>query len=127
MSAIIATVILALLAAFQFALAAGAPLGIFAWGGKNRVLPMSLRIASVASVLIYTVTAVVLLERNAVINLVELPVVERVAAWVVCVYFALGVFLNAASRSKPERFVMTPVAFALTILSLWVATSYHVG
>jgi hypothetical protein len=44
-----------------------------------------------------------------------------VAAWVLAGYFLLGVGLNAASRSRPERRVMTPVAVLLTACCLVVA------
>ena len=50
---IVAYVLLAGLAVFQIALAAGAPLGHLAWGGKHRVLPKGLRIASALSVGLY--------------------------------------------------------------------------
>lgn len=36
-----------------------------------------------------------------------------VAAWALTAYFAVGVLMNAASRSRPERLVMTPVSLAL--------------
>ena len=36
-------------------------------------------------------------------------------------YLALGVLMNAISRSKLERFIMTPVALVLAILALVVA------
>jgi hypothetical protein len=44
-----------------------------------------------------------------------------VAAWVLAGYFALGVAMNAISRSKPERFAMTPVALLLAVLYLVIA------
>ena len=42
------TAILGVLAVFQLALALGAPIGHFAWGGAHRVLPARLRIDSLA-------------------------------------------------------------------------------
>lgn len=118
MPAIIAVVILALLAVFQLALAAGAPLGEYAWGGAQRVLPRKLRIGSVVSILIYALIAVVLLDRAGFIEAIPF---EVVGAWVVFAYFALGIVLNAISRSRKERWVMTPVVLVLAVLSLLVA------
>ena len=112
MPAVIAVVILALLAVFQLALATGAPLGRYAWGGQHRVLPSNLRIGSVISIVIYALIAAVLL---------KLVPFADIAVWVVVAYFALGIVLNAISRSKPERFVMTPVVTLLAVLSLLVA------
>ncbi|WP_100813256.1 hypothetical protein [Microbacterium lacus] len=45
--AIALSVVLVGLAAFQLALALGAPWGHFAWGGQHRVLPTGVRIGSV--------------------------------------------------------------------------------
>ncbi|HET9880007.1 MAG TPA: hypothetical protein VFQ81_11990 [Candidatus Limnocylindria bacterium] len=46
-TAVIGTVLLAVIAMFQLALAAGAPLGAMAWGGGHPgVLPPRLRVAS---------------------------------------------------------------------------------
>jgi hypothetical protein len=119
--AIIAVVVLALLTVFQLTLIAGAPLGHFAWGGAHRVLPVRLRVSSVVSIVLYAVIAIVLLERAGVTGLFDLPAAAQVAAWVVFAYFALGVVLNAVSRSVRERAVMVPVAAALAVLSLLVA------
>lgn len=118
--ALILTVILALLAVFQIALAAGAPWGHFAWGGQQRVLPRKLRIGSVIAVVIYAVTAFIAWERVGVSTLLPAPFVQ-VAMWVLFAYFALGIVMNAISRSKPERYTMTPVVAVLAVLSLLIA------
>lgn len=121
LAAIAATVVLGLLAVFQIALAARAPIGQFAWGGQSKVLPTRLRIGSVVSVVIYALIAAVLLERAELIHLFGNPLFVQVAAWVVFAYFALGILMNAISRSKPERYTMVPVTLVLAVLSLLVA------
>ena len=121
MPAILAVALLSLLAVFQLSLVFGAPLGRFAWGGQHAVLPRKLRISSVVSIVLYAIIAFVLLERAGVTNALALPLVEQIAAWVVTAYFILGIGLNAISRSRPERFAMTPVVLVLAVLSLLVA------
>ena len=121
-AAIALVVILSLLAVFQLALALGAPLGHFAWGGQHRVLPGRLRIGSLVSIVIYAIIAVLALDRVGLIDVVP-DVVSTVGMWVVFAYFVMGVPLNAISRSKPERYVMTPVVTVLAVLSLLVALS----
>jgi hypothetical protein len=44
-----------------------------------------------------------------------------VATWVIAGFFLLGAAGNLASRSRPERFVMTPVAALLCALTVVVA------
>jgi hypothetical protein len=119
-AAIVLTVLLVVLAVFQLALALGAPLGHFAWGGAHRVLPPKLRIGSLVSIVIYALIVVIALDRSRVIDVVPDPV-STVGMWVVFGYFVLGIPLNAVSRSRPERFTMTPVVLVLAVLSLLVA------
>lgn len=121
-AAIALTVILAALAVFQLALALGAPLGRFAWGGAHRVLPTRLRIGSLVSIVVYAVIAVLALDRVDLIDVVP-DAVSTVGMWVVFGYFVLGIPLNAISRSKPERYTMTPIVTVLALLSLLVALS----
>jgi hypothetical protein len=47
--------------------------------------------------------------------------VAGVALWVLTAFFAVGVAMNAASRSRGERLVMTPVVLALAVLCLVLA------
>src|SRR5690606_35422701 len=49
--------LLAALAVFQAALALGAPLGHFAWGGGQRVLAPRMRIAILVAILLYALFA----------------------------------------------------------------------
>jgi hypothetical protein len=120
-AAIVLCVMLGGLAVFQFALVCGAPLGHFAWGGADRVLPRSKRIGSVVSIVLYAVFAWVFLMRAGLVPLVLPEIVIDVAAWVIVAYLALGIPLNAISRSKPERYTMTPIVIVLVVLGVVVA------
>jgi hypothetical protein len=52
---------------------------------------------------------------------VSLEVVRPWAIWVLTAYSGLGVGLNAISRSRTERLVMTPVASVLFVCCLILA------
>lgn len=120
-AAIALCVILGALAVFQLALVFGAPLGRFAWGGADRVLPRSKRIGSAIAIVLYAVFAWVFLMRAGLMPLVLPEIVVDVAAWVIVAYLALGIPLNAISRSKPERYTATPIAIVLVGLGIVVA------
>lgn len=121
-AAVLAAVILAGLAVFQVALACGAPLGNYAWGGAHKVLPTKLRASSAVSVLLYAVFALVIFAKAGLVTIGD-PQTVNVAMWVLVGYFTLGIFMNGISRSKSERAVMTPVAAVLAVLYLLVAIS----
>ena len=104
---------------FQVALILGVPWGHAAWGGQYRVLPNSLRVSSVMSLLVYGF--VIWTFRQRVMH----PTAKftRVMAWVFSGYFLLGVLMNLASSSRWENFLMAPVAFFLAISGCILARS----
>ncbi len=120
-AAVAATVILAALAVFQVALAAGAPIGRFAWGGQHEVLPSRLRVGSIVSIILYALFALVLLQRADLITLFDSDGFVQVATWVLFGYFLLGILMNGISRSRAERNTMVPVTLVLAALTLIVA------
>ena len=114
-------VLCGVLVLFQLALALGAPWGRLAWGGQHDGrLPRRLRIGSLMSIVIYAFLASIILDRGGVIALYP-DAFATVAVWVVVGFLTLGVLMNAVSRSRAERFVMTPVALVLAVLALLVA------
>ncbi|RWR18428.1 hypothetical protein D8Y23_09485 [Microbacterium enclense] len=121
--ALVLTVVLAGLAAFQAALAAGAPWGTLAWGGQHRVLPVRLRVASAVSILVYLLIDLIAWTRVGALRLFPPPVAE-VAMWVIFGYFSLGILMNAVSRSPAERYTMVPVALVLAVSSFFIALGW---
>src|SRR5687768_17050944 len=106
--AVLGCVLLGALAVFQALLVAGQPLGRFAWGGQHEVLPTGLRVGSAVSIGLYAAFAVLMLSAADALDVLPTGFVE-VAIWVLTGYFTLGIAMNAISRSRPERLVMTPV------------------
>jgi hypothetical protein len=119
-AAVMGVALLGALAVFQAALVAGAPLGRFAWGGQHVVLPTNLRIGSVISIVLYGLFGVLMLQAAGVVAVLPRGFVD-VAIWVLAAYFALGIVMNAVSRSRPERLVMTPTVLVLAIACLVLA------
>ncbi len=116
-AAVAACLLLAGLVVFQVLLVCGVPLGRFAWGGQQDVLPSRLRVGSAVASVVYVVVGWVLLARAAQ----GAGGILGVVTWVVAGFFLLGTAGNLVSRSLPERLVMTPVAFALCALTVVVA------
>lgn len=116
-------VLMAALTVFQAALIIGAPLGQFAWGGQDRVLPVRKRLGSVISIGLYLVFLVVVVQRAGLAEVIPWPAVVDVVIWVLVAYFVLGIGLNSVSRSKPERWTMAPLCAVLAALTLIVALS----
>lgn len=116
-------VLFAALAAFQLALALGAPLGRFAWGGGQARLPIGLRIGSALSIALYALFCAVVAECAGLVTLFPWREISDIGVWIVTGYLGLGILMNAISRSKPERYTMTPLVIVLFAMSLIVALS----
>ncbi|MFT6534466.1 MAG: hypothetical protein ACJAS7_000496 [Alpinimonas sp.] len=123
-AAITFTVLSTLLAIFQLALVLGAPLGRFVWGGQNDVLPTRLRRGSLFAILLYIGFSVIVLAASGALSIAVLEPVGGLLSWMIVVYLGFGVLMNVFSRSKPERFVMTPVTLILTVCALIVALGW---
>jgi hypothetical protein len=109
------------IAAFQAAIAAGAPLGRAAWGGTHVRVPQRFRIASAVAFVVWIVAALVALARAGV-DASPIPFsASRWAIWVLVVILPIGAVMNAASRSSWERFLWAPVALVLAVLCLALA------
>lgn len=120
LAAIVAVFVLVGLTCFQLLLAVGVPLGNYAWGGANRILPSRLRVASVLASLVYVLAALVILEAANVTDFVASEEIPRAVVWVLGAFFAVGIVMNAISRNKKER-VMALVALLLSVLCVIVA------
>ncbi|MGH2671513.1 MAG: hypothetical protein ACRDHC_00895 [Actinomycetota bacterium] len=111
------------IAAFQVALAAGAPLGRAAWGGAHERLPRKLRGASAVAAAVWVLAALVVLA-GAGFEASPIPVsmADR-ATWVVAGLLFLGGVMNFISRSRLERLIWGPVAFVLAGLTIIAASA----
>ncbi|MGF1667697.1 MAG: hypothetical protein ACFCVC_15675 [Acidimicrobiia bacterium] len=118
-AAAVAVMILAALGVLQTLVAAGRPYGRLVWGGQHATLPRKLRIWSAVSLVLYLAIALVLIARTSNPS----SSFVRTTTWAIFGYFVVGIAMNAISRSRSERLVMTPTCVVLAACSLALATS----
>jgi hypothetical protein len=114
-----ATIGFAALMVFQAALAAGAPLGVAAWGGADAHLTTGQRIGSAVAVVFY-LAAIVVLRRRAAGRAARR---YRWGAWALVAVLATSAAMNVASDSSWENSLLAPLALVLAALCLVVARS----
>jgi hypothetical protein len=119
--AVVAAVGFVAIAAFQAALALGAPLGRAAWGGTRSHLPLGLRVASGIAVVFWSLAAAIVLARSGVGATFVPSVVARWGTWILVVVLAVGAVMNAASSSPWERYLWAPLALVLAVVCFFVA------
>jgi hypothetical protein len=117
------TFLVALVVAFQIALAAGAPWGHLTWGGRfPGRLPKRMRGVAIFSAVLLIGFAVVV-EVRAGVLLPEWQELSRILIWVVVAYCALGTVANAITPSRWERIIWLPVVLGCLACSFLVAIS----
>lgn len=107
----------------QALLAVGLPFGEYAFGGRYRVLPKTLRIASFFSIFTIIFMAVVFLQQGGVINLGIEFLNAKSLMWIFTAFFVLNTVANLASESKKEKIIMSPLtiigAISGIIIAVW--------
>jgi hypothetical protein len=110
-------------AAFQVAMAAGAPWGAYAMGGAYPgTFPPALRVAALFQAALLIGFALVVLARADLI-LPAWAQASRWMLWIIVAFSALSLILNLITPSAGERAIWAPVAFLMLLSSLTVALS----
>jgi hypothetical protein len=121
LAAIVYALATAVVVGFQVALAAGAPWGEYAMGGRvSGRFPPPMRLAALLQAVILGLLALVVLDAAGIVGLgwtVALPWL----AWVPVVVSALSALLNAITPSRVERRLWLPLGLVLLVSSLAVA------
>ncbi|MDJ0790563.1 MAG: hypothetical protein QNJ71_01580 [Acidimicrobiia bacterium] len=125
--ALIAVALFGVLAIFQAALALGAPLGEYAYGGRaateSGTLTTRYRIMSGVAVFILMGFAYLILARAGVI---DSPLTDRfilVGSWAVVAYLALNTAANLMGKTNVERYVFGSITAVLVVLCAIVAAA----
>lgn len=121
----VAAVLYLALAAFQLALAVGAPWGRAAYGGQHpAAVPTRLRVSSAVATVVWTAVALVVARRAGLELWTPLPDDWLpVTVWVVVALDLIAIVLNAITRSRIERAIWLPVSVLLFGSTLVVALS----
>lgn len=121
-AAIVVAILFTSIAVFQVLLSLGYPLGEYAMGGYYKVLPKKLRIVGIVNALILLFMGFVFLQHTNVLSGIDF-LSTNILVWVITIYLGINTIANLISRSKKERFVMTPLSSLTFILCLFIALS----
>jgi preprotein translocase subunit SecY len=121
MFAIIVTLIFIVNCIFQLLIVIGLPLGHLSYGGKydRQKLPNKLRITSVIAIIIFSFATITYLEFAGLITILNNPNFTLIYCWIIAIYLTLGVLMNAASKSKWEKRIWTPITL-LNAISCYI-------
>lgn len=119
MFAILGAVIFGMIATMTVLVACGLPLGEFTMGGQHKILPKNLRVAAVISVAIQIFAMIIILQAGGFIPLWFSLKVTKYICFFFAAYLSLNTIMNMISKSRKERFVMTPLSLIAGIC-FWI-------
>ncbi len=97
----------------------GLPLGEFIMGGKYKVLPKKFRVLAFVSMIIQSLAIVIVLQAGGFIPLSFSFVMTKNFCIFFAVYLSLNIIMNLCSKSKKEKYVMTPLSL-IAAISYWI-------
>ena len=119
MFAILGAVIFGVIATMTVLVACGLPFGEFTMGGQHKILPKNLRVAAVISVAIQIFAMIIILQAGDFISLWFSFKVTKYICFFFAAYLSLNTIVNMISKSRKERFVMTPLSLIAGIC-FWI-------
>lgn len=117
------TILYAITILLQILLAAGILPITMAWGGREPVLTMSLRGASLFSAVLLGFFAYVMRRRAGLIGEAPIPKFVKILAWVITAFSALNLLGIVASTSTGEQILFGPISLLLVVSCFMVSKS----
>ena len=109
MFSILGAVLFGVIATMTVLVVCGLPLGEFTMGGQHKILPKKLRVTAVISVAIQIFAMIIILQAGGFISLWLSFKVTKYICFFFAAYLSLNTIMNMISKSKKEKYVMTPL------------------
>ena len=119
MLSILGAVLFGIIAIMTVLVACGLPLGEFTMGGQHKILPNKLRVAAVISVAIQIFAMIIILQAGGFISLWLSFKVTKYICFFFAAYLSLNTIMNMISKSRKEKYVMTPLSLIAGIC-FWI-------
>lgn len=119
MAAIIGAGAFSIVIVLSILIICGLPLGELTMGGQYKVFPPKLRIVLVAQLVLQMFFVVIILQMGGFIPLWFSGNVTRIICIVMAAYLSLNTVMNFISKSKKERYIMTPLSF-VSAICFWI-------
>ncbi|MCI7792173.1 MAG: hypothetical protein MR531_15635 [Lachnospiraceae bacterium] len=97
----------------------GLPLGELTMGGQYKVFPQKLRTVLVAQLILQVFFVLIILQIGEFIPLWFSYNVTKIIGIVMAIYLSLNTVMNLISKSKKEKYIMTPLSF-VTAICFWI-------
>ena len=119
MFSILGAVLFGIIAIMTVLVACGLPLGEFTMGGQHKILPKKFRVMAVISVAIQIFAMIIILQAEGFISLWLSFKVTKYICFFFAAYLSLNTIMNMISKSRKEKYVMTPFSLIVGIC-FWI-------
>ena len=119
MFSILGAVLFGVIAIMTVLVACDLPLGEFTMGGQHKILPKKFRVMAVISVAIQVFAMVIILQAGGFISMWLSFKVTKYICFFFAVYLSLNTIMNMISKSRKEKYVMTPLSLIAGIC-FWI-------
>ncbi len=119
MIAMIGASIFSLVIVLSFLIICGLPLGELTMGGQYKVFPKKLRFIMVAQLFLQMFFVIIILQMGGFIPLWFSDNTTKIIGVVMAVYLSLNTVMNFISKSKKEKYIMTPLS-AISAVCFWI-------
>ena len=123
MFSILGAILFGVIATMTVLVACGLPLGEFTMGGQHKILPKKLRVVAVISVAIQIFAMIIILQAGGFISLWLSFKVTKYICFFFAAYLSLNTIMNMISKSRKEKYVMTPLSL-IAAICFWI-TAFH--
>ena len=110
MFSILGAVLFGVIAIMTVLVACGLPLGEFTMGGQHKTLPKKFRIVAVISFAVQVFAMVIVLQAGGFISLWLSFKATKYICFFFAAYLSLNTIMNMISKSRKEKYVMTPLS-----------------
>lgn len=123
MIAIIGAIAFSVVIILSILILCGLPLGELTMGGQYKIFPKKLRLVLVIQLLLQIFFVIIILQLGGFVSLWFTARTTKIIGIVMAVYLSLNSVMNFISKSKKEKYIMTPlsliaaVCFWMTVLS----------
>lgn len=97
----------------------GLPLGELTMGGQYRVFPKKLRAVLIVQLILQGFFVITILQMGGFVSLWFSVKTTKIIGIVMAVYLSLNTVMNSISKSKKEKYIMTPLSF-VTAVCFWI-------
>lgn len=119
MIALIATILFVIIIVINVLLICGFPLGELTMGGQFKIFPKKLRAMLVVQFIFQIFFLIIILQAGGLIPLWFSYKATRTVCIVMAAYLSLNVVINLISKSRKEKYIMTPLSLLLAIC-FWI-------